>query len=503
MSFSATQIPDPAGRKPGTLIHLGAGRCRELDVWRDAGFKQIVLVEADQAQTAEMTRRLGRDNQVRIIEQAVSAEDGTGILNILNYPDANSLRSPTQLLELFPGVRLHKRVTCSVRGVNDLISDLELDSGAFNGLVIETPGEEYAIAKALAQGDQLDLLSFVLVQAPTVPLYEGARSITEVESLLLEVTFQIQQTDPSDQDSIRSIRSFRRDVAAIHRHQLENQFMQERAKRQRLEEKLAEAIAELGQKEITLKKAQIELQEARASGVEIKSVKAELQRARDERAEFEEKSNELKHVAAAQKARAEQLEKKLKEVEKKKADAESQITRATEKISELEMHLSEREKSEAELKKAWEERGKYKADAEKKEAEAAEANKRTEHLEQELREAQDEIQHLKIEASSRPRITDELQKLLQNQSEQIEKSVQLQKENAETLEKRFLNRILSRVDNSAKQVESYIQLNSFFDRGELLPDLHGWPISPDLAVYLMRAIKQDDYDLIIEFGSGS
>ena len=456
MSFSAKHIPDLAGKKPGTLIHLGAGRCRELDTWREAGFRQIILVEPDPARTSELTSRVAGDKQIQIIEQAVSADDGNGELNVLNYPDASSLREPTRLLELFPGIRLRKRVACAVKGINHLLANLALDADAdaVNGLVIETPGEEYAIAEALVEGDQLDLISFVLIQAPSVPLYKGAQAMSEIESLLLEAEFQIGRPDSTTQDPVRPIRSFQRDVTAIQRRKLERQIKQERAKRKELEKRLTENSEKLNAQKKALNKAQTELKEARTSGVETKSVKAELQKAWDERASFKKKADELEEMASAAKARSERLEKQLQE-------------------------------------------------AEKKAAERAEAKKRAERLEQKLREAQDEIQRLKTEAASRPAMTDELQKLLQKQSEQLEKSVQLQKENAETLEKRFLSKILSRIDNSAKQVESYIGINTFLETGYLVPDLHGWPISPDLALYLIRLIGRNDYDLIIEFGSGS
>jgi hypothetical protein len=33
--------------------------------------------------------------------------------------------------------------------------------------------------------------------------------------------------------------------------------------------------------------------------------------------------------------------------------------------------------------------------------------------------------------------------------------------------------------------------------------MHGWPISPDFALYLIELIDSNDYDLILEFGSGT
>lgn len=61
------------------------------------------------------------------------------------------------------------------------------------------------------------------------------------------------------------------------------------------------------------------------------------------------------------------------------------------------------------------------------------------------------------------------------------------------------------VDNAAKQLESTLALQSYFATGDLLDintEGHSWPISPDFAHYLVELIEFNDYDLIIEFGSG-
>ena len=36
-----------------------------------------------------------------------------------------------------------------------------------------------------------------------------------------------------------------------------------------------------------------------------------------------------------------------------------------------------------------------------------------------------------------------------------------------------------------------------------MPELHGWPVSPDFAVMLIDLVESNDYDLVIEFGSGT
>lgn len=71
-------------------------------------------------------------------------------------------------------------------------------------------------------------------------------------------------------------------------------------------------------------------------------------------------------------------------------------------------------------------------------------------------------------------------------------------------EKQALNQtIRSEFQNNASQIEAYLDLQNFFNHGNHLPKMHGWPVSPDLALYLVDIIDTNNYDMIIEFGSGT
>ncbi|MEF8721456.1 MAG: methyltransferase FkbM [Candidatus Accumulibacter delftensis] len=72
--------------------------------------------------------------------------------------------------------------------------------------------------------------------------------------------------------------------------------------------------------------------------------------------------------------------------------------------------------------------------------------------------------------------------------------------------RKFLEASLKReVANAAKQIEAVVGLQGYFATGEL-PNInterHSWPISPDFALRLVEILETNDYDLIIEFGSG-
>ncbi|MDD2882982.1 MAG: hypothetical protein PHQ58_21430 [Rhodoferax sp.] len=84
---------------------------------------------------------------------------------------------------------------------------------------------------------------------------------------------------------------------------------------------------------------------------------------------------------------------------------------------------------------------------------------------------------------------------------------QLKKQADELIRVRqFLDSSLKKeVSNAARQIEAAVGLQGYFATGEL-PNInterHTWPISPDFAIYLIQLLETNDYDVIIEFGSG-
>jgi hypothetical protein len=52
------------------------------------------------------------------------------------------------------------------------------------------------------------------------------------------------------------------------------------------------------------------------------------------------------------------------------------------------------------------------------------------------------------------------------------------------------------------QLEDFMRLQHYMGSNFIMPDMHSWPISPDMGVLLIRQIEAEQYDAVIEFGSG-
>jgi FkbM family methyltransferase len=88
---------------------------------------------------------------------------------------------------------------------------------------------------------------------------------------------------------------------------------------------------------------------------------------------------------------------------------------------------------------------------------------------------------------------------LNNLLEQVQQQNDVMKKNQDGL----VSRLNYGFNNSVKQIESFIGVQSYLETGQLSMEYHGWPISSDVALFLLGKVEKNNYDLIIEFGSGT
>jgi hypothetical protein len=90
-----------------------------------------------------------------------------------------------------------------------------------------------------------------------------------------------------------------------------------------------------------------------------------------------------------------------------------------------------------------------------------------------------------------------------DQAAQMLEQLTSQSNRLEKMEAGLKHQLKKGLENSTRQIEAFIGIETYLSKGHLLPALHGWPISADFALYLIALIEKKNYDLIIEFGSGA
>jgi hypothetical protein len=97
----------------------------------------------------------------------------------------------------------------------------------------------------------------------------------------------------------------------------------------------------------------------------------------------------------------------------------------------------------------------------------------------------------------------QLSEVLQKQHATLSEQIKQQNLKIEKVRQSLEKTVKSEMHNAAQQLEAFLGIQNFLNNGESLPGMHGWPISPDFALYIIELIDKNDYDLILEFGSGT
>jgi len=128
-----------------TIIHLGAGTCRELESYLTAQPARLLLVEADPQQADELQSRTQSLPQVEVRGAAVTTDANASILYRYNLPDVNSLHAPSGLWNLFPGLKLMDQIEVDTVSPADLIAPLQLRMQQENRLIIQTKKQRVSL----------------------------------------------------------------------------------------------------------------------------------------------------------------------------------------------------------------------------------------------------------------------------------------------------------------------------------------------------------------------
>jgi FkbM family methyltransferase len=453
-----------------TILHIGAGQATELTQWLNSGAEKIILVEPH-PELAEQLRKTTRDmSQVSVVEAAVTTNPANNQLHEYSLPEAGSLRRATGIKALFPGIKVNTTHTVATLSPEQLLANHGPQKGNVALLVIQAPGEEHSILQALISTDQLKSFSQLHLNANPEPYYQGSVAAEDTLQTLADYGYDItgeNQNNPDWPGWQLARNPLKDEVSAL---QAENEAI--KANNGQLEQRLSEKEQMLGYAES-------------AFSAKVQTEQQAQKRLEAQRKHLVEANNRLAELVK-KRAEAEQLKadaETAKQVVKKQAQLAQQITVAAQKGNEE--FLAQVRALESQLTSTQEQLGNYK----------------TEAVEQQ-RKLNDEIATLKQEK----------QQLLQGQNLSQSAVSQLEQK----MEQRFnqqagqlqqtANALGKHVTQSFQHQRQHIQnvtsLQQYFENGAQPLEFGQWAIGADLAVHLVRAIEQNNYDLIIEFGSG-
>lgn len=182
------------------VVHVGAGAGGDLPLYTGAGARRIVLAEADPECAAELRARLRDMPGVEIVQAAVSGDTTPRPFHRTSFSDLSSLRAPTALRELFPGLRIVSHKPVAPVDPIKLVADLE-DVEGLRALVLEAPGESLGILAALEDAGKLRDFGLICLCEGRAALYDGAPALADIRAWLDAADYRVEtETPPADPD---------------------------------------------------------------------------------------------------------------------------------------------------------------------------------------------------------------------------------------------------------------------------------------------------------------
>ena len=311
-----------------TLVHLGVGRCSELDAYLAKQPKRMLLVEADPQLAEAVQARTASLPQVQVHCATVAGSPGPATFFRYNLPDAGSLHPASGLLQLFPGLKTVEEIQVDAVSPAALLQPLQLQQVQENLLIIDLPGEELPVLQGLQQAQQLHLFRQLHLYCGRQPLYESSLPARQILQWLQDQGFDLLSEDDS-KDPDRPLWILQRNTLQLHNRELQTQI------EQLAEEK--EEVAKLAAERQSKIESLVKDRDALAKqSVEHQQQVEQLSHARDEQVKLAaEQQSQIQQLtqardgqakeSAGHQQRIEQLAKEKEEVARLAAERQTKI----------------------------------------------------------------------------------------------------------------------------------------------------------------------------------
>tara|TARA_Y100001001_G_scaffold163790_1_gene193869 strand:+ start:11146 stop:13137 length:1992 start_codon:yes stop_codon:yes gene_type:complete len=436
------------------------------------------------------------------VSAAVTPTSGNNRLYHYNLPEALSLHPAAGLKKLFPGLQERSQSEIDTLHPAELVEHNRRDPGNDDQLVIKSPGEEHHILAALADAGLLKTFRCISLQAHDEPMYESSQAADITLAWLEHHGFELQNKNTEDSDW---------PTYELERHPLQGridvlqgELVQARKTKQALESDLSYAQDAQKSSEIQLQEYKETLQ---AKDAELQGLSTRLESLREEKAEQQKACQAAEHELAETKKAKQALEADLAHARKSQSGAEQQLAELREKHQESQEQL--------EKNRSWFQN--RKKQAEQLETEKAELLQQIQQLKNQQQEQASQSQNLQADNQ---RLRNELEQLKQEKQQLLEAQTNGQQSlsQLEARMEQLFNQQAGQLQQAANALGKHVTqsfanqrqnfqaitgLNHYLETGEQPLEFGQWAIGADLASHLVRAVAQNSYDLIIEFGSGT
>ncbi|MNM35182.1 Chromosome partition protein Smc [compost metagenome] len=152
--------------------------------WRALGAGRLQLVEADPGTAASLEPQVDPLQGESLRSVAATAAVLPKVpLHVVNQSNYSSIKQPSRLLELFPGLRVTAQLEVDAVSLSRIIADFDNGDPGSCILVLDAPGQALELIESLAD-EQLERLAGIVVEVSAEPLYAEDASAVVIASRL-------------------------------------------------------------------------------------------------------------------------------------------------------------------------------------------------------------------------------------------------------------------------------------------------------------------------------
>lgn len=167
---------------PRGVIHVGAHEGEEVEGYLAAGYRRILLIEANPDVFKKLQAKFGHLPSVQMVNVAICDRPGRIVFNVTSMDQSSSILPLKLHQELYPSIQVTHTVEVRAQTIDGLLDELQLSAAEFNYLHMDIQGAEYLAL----QGAEKTLAHIEAVNSEVnfAELYAGGALIGQLESLL-------------------------------------------------------------------------------------------------------------------------------------------------------------------------------------------------------------------------------------------------------------------------------------------------------------------------------
>ena len=498
------------------LVGAGAGTGDWVQRLMQWGTHNVTLVEADETQFEHLQRSLALRDGWHLRQQVIARSTETVTYHLASNMLESGLLAPESLRSLWPHLKTRQKQTRQAIALADLQQNAETPA---NWLLVDC-----LPALPIIQGASNQLAAFDVIALRVLLDGQALRSseatLDELQPALQILGFRCLAIEAGRHPALGHA-LFVRDTPAQARQlqqQLALQAQTHQAETQTLAQGKLEAdkLANERQQQIDQLQAQVKQTagQAQAAAQEAQKAQATAAAATASTAaatkQAEERTVQVQQLTQAKAAADKQAAERQQQIDQLMEEA-AQAKAAADKLATEKQHQVEKLTDQIKLAMgAGEHTTQQIAALKHQQEQLAPALSATNQLPNQWKAFADAItSRMAGTESALAQLSQQLspahlpELLLPKLSERFLEQSKAQKNQLNEAETRLRSDFGKGLGNAVKQLEAFFSIQNYLNTGESISDFHGWPISPDIGLFLIEKIRERQYDLIIEFGSGT